>query len=132
MAGHRQSRGIGSRPRARAVAPRPPHRISMRRSMDIQDMHLADLHQRARERGMPRYRMMTREQLIEALEEGAGAEEVAEEPREERFEAPDAGERREPEPVRREPEAEPAREPEAEAEQVTGVLDRMPQGYGFP
>jgi transcription termination factor Rho len=91
----------------------------MRRSMDVNDLHLADLHLRARELGVPRYRMLTRDQLIAAIEEeGPPAPEET-----------DAEE--EPRPRERpERAAEPEREEEP-AEEVTGVLDRMPQGYGF-
>jgi transcription termination factor Rho len=87
--------------------------------MDVNDLHLADLHLRARELGVPRYRMLTRDQLIAAIEEEGPP--VPEET--------DAEE--EPRPRER-PElaAEPEREEEP-AEEVTGVLDRMPQGYGF-
>ena len=87
--------------------------------MDVNDLHLADLHLRARELGVPRYRMLTRDQLIAAIEEdGPPAPEET-----------DAGE--EPRPRERpERAAEPEREEEP-AEEVTGVLDRMPQGYGF-
>jgi transcription termination factor Rho len=79
----------------------------MRRSMALRDEHLAVLHQRARELEVPRYRMLPRDELIEAIE--ARGEQASEE-----------------EPERRD---EP--EPEPEGEAVTGVLDRMPQGYGF-
>ena len=41
--------------------------------MALSDLHLADLHERARELEVPRYRMLTRDELIEAIEEaGAG------------------------------------------------------------
>lgn len=87
--------------------------------MDVNDLHLADLHLRARELGVPRYRMLTRDQLIAAIEE-----ELPPAPEE-----TDAEE--EPRPRERpERAAEPEREEEP-AEEVTGVLDRMPQGYGF-
>jgi transcription termination factor Rho len=90
----------------------------MRALMALKDEHLADLHRRARELGVPRYRMLPREELIEAIEERG------DEP------APEGDESVEPEPQAAEPEtAEP--EEEVEAEEVTGVLDRMPQGYGF-
>jgi transcription termination factor Rho len=100
--------------------------------MGAKDMHLADLHLRAREAGVEGYRMMSRDQLIEALEEGAGAEEVdetsADELAEEAEEEEAAAEAEsDPEPDRQEEGA----EPEADTETVTGVLDRMPQGYGF-
>jgi transcription termination factor Rho len=93
----------------------------MLRSMALADQHLADLHQRARELGVPRYRMLPREELIEAIEEreeGGGPEPQA------REEAVDSGFERPRQEDRREPD-------EAETEPVTGVLDRMPQGYGF-
>ena len=104
----------------------------MRRSMALRDEHLADLHQRARELGVPGYRMLSRDDLVAAIEErGEGVESA------DRDEAVDAGlERPRREPRRRrgrdreEPEEE-AEEPEAETEPITGVLDRMPQGYGF-
>jgi transcription termination factor Rho len=89
----------------------------MRRSMDLKDQHLADLHRRAREQEVPRYRMLSRDELIAVLEEGAGAEEVSEPDLEDVAES-DEGKAREP-----------AADPDAE--RVTGVLDRMPQGYGF-
>jgi transcription termination factor Rho len=78
--------------------------------MALRDEHLAELHRLARELDVPRYRMMTRDQLIEAIEEGGeGA-------------VTDDGE-----PVQETPE-----DPEEAAhEEVIGVLDRMPQGYGF-
>jgi transcription termination factor Rho len=103
--------------------------------MALRDEHLADLHQRARELGVPRYRMLGRDELIEAIEErGEGADAV------DRDEAVDAGlERPRREPRRRrgrdrdQPEEEESEEPEAEVETeaISGVLDRMPQGYGF-
>ncbi len=84
---------------------------------------------------MPRYRMLGRDELIDAIEEreeggAAGGRE----------EAVDAGlerPRREPkaeeaEEVKETEEAEEAEEAEeTETEVVAGVLDRMPQGYGF-
>jgi transcription termination factor Rho len=107
--------------------------------MALRDEHLADLHQRARELGVPRYRMLTRDELVEAIE--ARGEQGAPAGREE---AVDAGLERphhepEPEPEGDESEDEPAAESEreetdveeADTEPITGVLDRMPQGYGF-
>jgi transcription termination factor Rho len=93
--------------------------------MDVNDLHLADLHLRARELGVPRYRMLTRDQLLAAIEEeGPPAPEETdpeEEPRpRERPDRPEDPDRTD----------EPERE-EDPAEEVTGVLDRMPQGYGF-
>jgi transcription termination factor Rho len=106
--------------------------------MALADQHLADLHQRARELGVPRYRMLARDELIEAIEARAqvGAEadievqpETGREPASEPESDPDA----DPEPDLEDdpkPSAD-SPEPEPAAEQVTGVLDRMPQGYGF-
>jgi transcription termination factor Rho len=93
----------------------------MRALMALRDEHLADLHQRARELGVPRYRMLTRDELIDALEGQEPVEETE-------TEQPDAEVM---EPETEEPEAEKAEAEEVEAEEVTGVLDRMPQGYGF-
>ncbi len=106
---------------------------------ELRDQHLADLHRRARELGVPRYRMLPRDDLIEAIEERDGEEPAG------REEAVDAGLERahhEPEERTEEPEEKPEgpdEEPEEqdekpveqETEPVTGVLDRMPQGYGF-
>jgi transcription termination factor Rho len=106
--------------------------------MALSDLHLADLHQRARELEVPRYRMLTRDQLVEAIEEAGGEppegparttapgreEESARADGEER---PRGGRRRGRRPPR-EPDED---QEEVETEEVTGVLDRMPQGYGF-
>jgi transcription termination factor Rho len=111
--------------------------------MALKDLNLADLHRRARDHGVPRYRMLTRDELVAVLEEGIGAEEVAEPDAEEVADAakpeepsereePEAEEAAEPEPgADRELRADRGPGPEPDAEQVTGVLDRMPQGYGF-
>jgi transcription termination factor Rho len=106
---------------------------------ELRDQHLADLHRRARELGVPRYRMLPRDDLIEAIEERDGEEPAG------REEAVDAGlERAHHEPDERteepeekpegpdeEPEEQDEKPVEQETEPVTGVLDRMPQGYGF-
>jgi transcription termination factor Rho len=106
--------------------------------MALKDQHLADLHQRARELGVPSYRMLGRDELVEAIEERGGEAESGD-----RDEAVDAGlERPRREPRRKrgrdrdEPEKETEEEPEepeaeVETEAITGVLDLMPQGYGF-
>jgi transcription termination factor Rho len=100
----------------------------------LRDQHLADLHRRARELGVPRYRMLPRDELIEAIQERDEQEPAG------REEAVDAGLERthhEPEARTEEPEEEAdetdekAEEPEPDTEPITGVLDRMPQGYGF-
>ena len=98
----------------------------MRRSMALRDEHLAELHRLARELGLPRYRMLPRDELIEAIEERSETEPQGEaEPPEGSVET---AAREEPGP---EPESKPVPEAEAGVEEVTGVLDRMPQGYGF-
>jgi len=91
----------------------------MPRSMALKDLHLADLHERARELDVPKFRMLTRDELIEAIE-GQGGDEPA--PRR-------SGRGRKKEPKQAEPKE--TQVEEAETEEVTGVLDRMPQGYGF-
>ena len=95
----------------------------MRALMALTDEHLADLHRRARELNVPRYRMLTRDELIEAI---GGEGEVAETAPEE-ADAPDT------EAVSEDAgsDEEAATEEKGATEEVTGVLDRMPQGYGF-
>lgn len=117
--------------------------------MALTDLHLAELHERARAAGVARYRMLTREQLIEALEGGAAPvatddPEAAFAEEDEEARAPRRRRRRrrggrddgeEAEGAQRErdeaPEREPDRTDEVETEEVSGVLDRLPQGYGF-
>jgi len=89
--------------------------------MALTDEHLANLHRRARELGVSRYRMLPRDELIEAIS-GLSGEEGEPEPEAE--DKPEADGTTEPEA-----DAEP--DAETETEEVTGVLDRMPQGYGF-
>src|SRR4051794_30792054 len=103
--------------------------------MALTDEHLANLHERARELDVPRYRMLPRDELIEAIEErGGGGErearssEAAEPKRAGQADRAEAGEKSERD---EEQEREEEPEEEVEAEEVTGVLDRMPQGYGF-
>ena len=119
----------------------------MRPAVALRDEHLADLHQRARELDVPRYRMLSRDELIEAIEAaGEGGAETESAGRDEAIDAGFERPRHEPaketekddaerdtdeiEAVEREPSAD-RETPEAETEEVTGVLDRMPQGYGF-
>jgi transcription termination factor Rho len=89
--------------------------------MAMNDLHLADLHERARELDVPGYRMLTRDELIEAIEGGEGKETPKKRgtPRKRRA------------PKKREEPRERVPEEELETEDVSGVLDRMPQGYGF-
>lgn len=108
----------------------------MRSAMALRDEHLAVLHERARELEIPRYRMLRRDELIEAIEERDGGEDERREPAG-REEAVDAGLERPrtypapPDEDEADREQRPEPEPGVEAETVTGVLDRMPQGYGF-
>ena len=103
--------------------------------MALKDQHLADLHDRARELGVPRYRMLTRDELIEAIGgEGEVTETAPEEADAPEAEAvsDDAGSEEEGSTDEEAPTDEDAPpEEEAPTEDVTGVLDRMPQGYGF-
>jgi transcription termination factor Rho len=101
----------------------------MRALMALTDEHLAELHRRARESGVPRYRMLPRDELIEAISDRSGDEgesEPARESKPERETKPEAEAK--PEAA---PESEPEPEAEVETEEISGVLDRMPQGYGF-
>jgi transcription termination factor Rho len=155
---------------------------------DLQQAHLAELHEQAAALGIPRYRMLPRSELIAAIEdaraeepteaEPTGHEPAEEEPAEERPEEPPTEEPPGAEPPAEEPPAEeppeaadesaeggpsePApgeraeegeivvegavvaegeepvevdaagpRESEEPTEAVTGVLDLMPQRFGF-
>ncbi len=107
----------------------------------LRDQHLADLHRRARELGVPRYRMLPRDELIEAIgerqeQEPAGRNEAVNAGLERAHHEPDVRteepEERAEQPEERAGEREDgAEEPEPDTEPITGVLDRMPQGYGF-
>jgi transcription termination factor Rho len=98
----------------------------MRALMTLRDEHLADLHRRARELNVSRYRMLPRDELIEAIEAAGEGSEAA--PKE--TAAPAAATETEPVPEDGGGEEEEEAEEEA-SEEVSGVLDRMPQGYGF-
>ncbi len=92
---------------------------------NLTDSHLAELHARAAELEIPRYRLLGRRELIEAIEHGQGGEVGAP--------APEATEPA-PAPPPERPEPTPGRSregAEGPTQEVTGVLDRMPQGYGF-
>jgi transcription termination factor Rho len=86
---------------------------------ELADKHLSELHAEAARLGVPGYRMLRREALIEAI-----AEEVEDGPE---LQPTDEAEGAESEPA--EPEERERREPETE--QVSGVLDRTYRGYGF-
>jgi transcription termination factor Rho len=85
----------------------------------LKDLHLADLHARAAELGVPRYRMLRRDRLVAEISERHG--EAPEE-------ADEGGERAE---GGREPKPDRERLEEAETEDVVGVLEVTPQRYGF-
>src|SRR5918995_1579224 len=80
----------------------------------LSDSHLADLHARAGELGVPRFRMLTRGELLDA-EPAEGEDRVRDDEGRDDDEPPEDLEERE----------------DVETEEVRGVLDRMPQGYGF-
>ena len=85
---------------------------------ELESKHIAELHALAAEAGVPRYRGMPRERLIDAL--------LGEETEEQ--ETPRRGRRRRRRgPDRQDPSAEQAEE----GEEATGVLDVVPQGHGF-
>jgi transcription termination factor Rho len=128
---------------------------------NLKDLHLADLHERAREAGIEGYRLLGREELIDAIENAADspppddAPEAAE-PRSssgrrrrgrrggrgrgrgrerdrddgdrdrdrDRGDDDDEGDEERIEPGATDTE-------DVETEEVSGILDRMPQGFGF-
>ena len=104
----------------------------------LAELHLAALHELAAELGVPRFRLLRREQLVDEVKArlGAGepvaAEPVAAEPEPEPEPGPEPEPRREAEPEP-EPEREPEREPleEVATEEVAGALEITPQRYGF-
>jgi transcription termination factor Rho len=92
---------------------------------ELEKKHLSDLHALAAEAGLPRYRMLTKAELVERLAEGNGdgageaaAEEREERPRRRRRRAPSAATAREggeqPREPRQRPEKAPEREPAPE------------------
>jgi transcription termination factor Rho len=145
----------------------------MARPQPLSDQHLADLHARAQQLGVPRFRLLTRERLIDAIEgaerdeSGVGSPESVAPEREgrrsssgrrrgrrggrgrsrggkgrdggggrargeEKDEDAETGRGRgrdRDEEGDRDADREPAEE--TETKPVSGVLDRMPQGYGF-
>ena len=127
---------------------------------ELESKHLAELHELAIEAGVPRYRLLRYDELIEELlvrsadAAPSESESETEEGREERrprrrrrrgrqpTEEPDADRGRqatveeEGEDAEPEPEPDKDREPAAErageeTEPVSGVLDVLPQGHGF-
>src|SRR6476469_4897459 len=109
---------------------------------ELESMHLAQLHALAAEAGVEGYRKLPRAQLVEELlvhgdaasreaeAGGEGAQEDGERPARRRRRGRGGGHEREPEP--RDEGKGSAREPEeAAGEEVTGILDVLPQGHGF-
>jgi transcription termination factor Rho len=100
---------------------------------DLADKHLSELHGEAARLGVPGYRMLRRDELIEEIAARAGEPPEAEEepPVDEQLSAEEEA-ADEAEPAEVEPEAEQEeRRREPETEQVSGVLDRTFRGYGF-
>jgi transcription termination factor Rho len=92
----------------------------------LDDLHLADLHALAAKLGVPRFRLLRREELVSEIEARNGGGELATAEAEPEP-APDA--EREPEDK---PEVEREREGPAEpVETVRGLLEITPQRYGF-
>jgi transcription termination factor Rho len=106
---------------------------------DLADMHLSELHSEAARLGVPRYRMLRRDELIEAIERRGDAPEPEPEGEDEApAESPPAAVTEPSDEAVTEPSDEAMAEPspaperrEPEAEQVTGVLDITYRGYGF-
>jgi transcription termination factor Rho len=89
----------------------------------LEERHLSELHALAAELEVPRYRMLPREELLSELR-ARGAVEPNGEPAASREGAePEAAGDERPEP--------PPAAPEPALEPVTGVLDLMPQRFGF-
>jgi transcription termination factor Rho len=100
---------------------------------DLADKHLSELHGEAARLGVPGYRMLRRDELIEEIAARAGEPPESEEepPVDEQLSAEEEA-ADEAEPAEVEPEAEQEeRRREPETEQVSGVLDRTFRGYGF-
>jgi transcription termination factor Rho len=95
---------------------------------ELSDKHLAELHALAVRVGVPSYRMLRREELIERILEQGGEEVSVEGPPEPPPETvPEAPAAVPPERIA----PEPGREREPDAEPVSGVLEILPQRYGF-
>jgi transcription termination factor Rho len=80
---------------------------------ELEREHLARLHARAAELGVPRYRLLRRGELIDEIV------------------ARDGGEGREAPPGASRPPAEETAAPEVAETSVTGILDVLPSGHGF-
>ena len=119
----------------------------------LEDAHISELHALAAELGVPEYRLMRRPELLDAVREAGGDRDVASVERTERKERErgdelpnerreragrPGGERRgrQRSSQRRDREGEREREDreehdERDAEPVSGILDILPQRYGF-
>ena len=100
---------------------------------DLADKHLSELHGEAARLGVPGYRMLRRDELIDEIAARAGEPTEAEEepPADEELSAEEEA-ADEAEQAEVEPEAEQGeRRREPETKQVSGVLDRTFRGYGF-
>ena len=100
---------------------------------DLADKHLSDLHAEASRLGVPGYRMLRRDELIDEIAARAGEPPEGEEeaPADEELPAEEeAADEAESAEVESEAEQE-ERRGEPETEQVSGVLDRTFRGYGF-
>lgn len=80
---------------------------------ELDSKHIAELHTLAAEAGVPGYRMLRREELIEKLADGKPAKEAERQPRERRERPPRQRQRQE---QRQRPERKPAPGPSAKAE----------------
>src|SRR3954447_19751763 len=98
----------------------------------LADMHLAQLHERAAELGVPGYRKLKREALIAEIEERGG-----DKPKPSRRRGGRGGrggrgrERLKDEPARGRPRRKAEPEAEEETEEVSGVLELTGAGHGF-
>jgi transcription termination factor Rho len=95
---------------------------------DLAEKHLAELHTLAARAGVPNYRLLRRDELIEQIREHGGEELLATERG--GAEEEERDEETEESPAAAEPDEE-GRRVEAETERVAGVLEVLPQRYGF-
>src|SRR5262245_3637399 len=94
----------------------------------LADLHLAQLHERAAELGVPGFRKLRREDLIAAIEERGGDEP---EPSRRRRRGGRGRERLRDEPGRGRSTRDAEPDEEAETEEVSGVLELTGSGHGF-
>jgi transcription termination factor Rho len=94
----------------------------------LAELHLADLHELAAELGVPRYRLLRRERLVDEVKARLGSSEPPVTSQSEREPAPQPEQK-----PHREPEPDREREPldETGTEEVVGALEITPQRYGF-